>query len=488
MKIVFGMVLGVLIAAPTVGQDNVAEMAQRLPDDVNTIGIVRIGEVLGSPLATREGWHDQLEERFLAGAAGIPPHIPNLVVGSLIHPTVPEEVWSTMIIPLPPDMSMETIAERSEASVELLGDQKSVRTRRNAFVSEIGDGLVAVYSPAHRQDAARWIRAITNRRTGQFSEYLASAVKHSGHLVLALDLAEMIDPTQLKRLLSEDPRFRSQKALVEKVVPLLSGARGLTLVANVKDAIECEITIDFQSDVGTSAFTVKSLFLSALEDLGASIDEFAGASPKAQGNAVVMSCELSDSSFRRLLTLVSLPPSSAVEVPSVADMVVTEPKAPPRVDPEKDTREYVEAVNKMIDDLEKAARKGTNYERTAMWHEKFADKIDSLSLSGVSQDARKYGAEVSNAFRALASSLRGQGIEVNAAQGTLVYNTQYTPGWASMNIWGGVGYGYGSYNVTSNLQEVREKQAAAVVAGAKDREEVWRYIRDQRAEMMRQLQ
>ncbi|MEZ6146827.1 MAG: hypothetical protein R3B91_15705 [Planctomycetaceae bacterium] len=75
-------------------------------------------------------------------------------------------------------------------------------------------------------------------------------------------------------------------------------------------------------------------------------------------------------------------------------------------------------------------------------------------------------------------------MKINAEQGTLTYDVNYTPGWASVNIWGGVGYGESAVNVTSNLREVREKQAAAIEQGAGEREQIWLMIENERATLM----
>lgn len=475
-----------LFGGTAAAQQSAEDFGRLLPSSANVVGIVRAAEILQSQRAVQENWQQQQEERFLAGAAAIPPHINTLVVGKLVHPTAGNAAWTASIIPFPPDVTLTMIAERSNTRIEQLAGKPTVRSLRGAYVTEVQPGLAAVFAPAFRQDASRWIQSISDGTSGKLTPYLNQALKQPGHFILAMDLQDTLDPTMLERQLREDSRFRQQTALVERLVPLLVGVQGVTLTANVGQKIDCRITLAFAEDVGSSGFSVKSLFLSALDDLGAAIEEFTGAKVETSGRTVTMTCELSDASFRKLLSLVALPPTPS---PAITATAPSEPKPEPdkvrRVDPEKATKAYIAAVNKMIDDLQSAANRGKDYARTAMWHDNFAAKIESFSTSGVADDALAYGTAVANAFRALGSSLRGQGVEMNAAENTLVYQTQYTPGWASVNIWGGVGYGASAVNWTSNLEEVREKQAAAVTAGAKERDKIWTMIQNSRAEMAR---
>lgn len=475
-----------LVANVTQGQMSSEDFGRLLPSGANVVGVVRVAEILKSDRAVQENWEQQQEERFLAGAAALPPHIETLVIGKLVHPTVPNTAWSASLIPFPAGASMASIAERSGTRIEQLSGKPSIRSQRGAYVTEVQPGLAAVFAPALRQDAARWVQSIGDKSSGRLSTYLVQALTQKEHLILAMDLRDAIDPGMLEKHLREDSRFRQQAALVERLVPLLVGVQGITLTLNVGQKIDCRVTLEFADEVGSSGFSVKAVLLSSLEDLGASIEEFTPARVDTMGRQVTLTCELSDASFRRILTLVALPPTPTAAL-TAAPPVETEPAPTPekRVDPEKATRAYIAAVNKMIDDLQSASRRGRDYARTAMWHDNFAARIESLNTSGVADDALAYGAAVADAFRALGSSLRGQGVEVNAAQNTLVYQTQFTPGWASVNIWGGVGYGQSAVNVTSNLQQVREQQAAAVVAGSRQRDQIWTMIQNSRADMAR---
>jgi hypothetical protein len=128
-------------------------------------------------------------------------------------------------------------------------------------------------------------------------------------------------------------------------------------------------------------------------------------------------------------------------------------------------------------------RRGNDYERTATWHDNFARRIEQLPTLGVEPSLQEFGHRTADRFRALGASLRGQGVQINADQNTLVYDVDYRPGWVSANWWGAVGYGEPSVKVSSNLKDVRERQATAVKKGAQQRSTIWKMINDDRADV-----
>lgn len=468
-------------------QTSIDEQVRRLPPGANTLSIVRLHNILESARASEGQWKAALESRFLSGAGAIPPHVDNLVVGSLVHLSVPEEVWSASLVPLDQGMSLDQIAKNHGANVETLAGRDTIELGQNAFISSITPELAAIYSPAQRQDASRWFNQVAAGTDGNITQYLTAAAKNPAHLVMAIDLANMLDPEILRRHLTEDSRFKKYAQLADQLVPLIASLQGVTLAIQVDDQIAANVSIDFGRDVGTSAFSIKSIFLALLDDLGASIEEFTTAKVTADGSTVNMTCDLSDASFRQIVSLIMLPPKPGTVPQSAPNTtkVAEPPKPAPPNDPDKATKDYIAAVNKMIDDLQRANRRATDYNRTILWHQKYADKIEALDRTDVSSEVLDYGQIIASAFRALAASLSGQAVEVNAQQQALVYNQHFDPGWSYSDIWGNGGGRRPSVNVTSNLEEVRRNQAAAVTAGTKDRDAIWLMILDERAKFQR---
>lgn len=474
-----------LVLSPSLAAaDDAANLARHLPAAANTLTIVRLAEILGTERARQEGWAAQQEERFVSGAASIPPWVETLVVGSLVHPSVPEEVWSAAVVRRPEGVSIESIAAHEGAPVEELAGAPAVRSRRDSYLLQPLPDIIAAYRPAHRLEAARWVRELSSDHPSALSGYLKQAAQTPGHIVMALDMQDLLDPRRVEEQLKHDERFAGQSRVVERLVPLLSGLQGITFTATIGEDVQAIVRIDFSSDVGPSALTVKTLFVSALDDLGAAIDEFQTSRVNADGPSVTLSCPLSEESLRRILSLV-ITPSAPHQIVKTPEQTRTNPRPSSgrRSTTADPTQKYLEAVNKMIDDLQRANRRAKDYERTAAWHDNFARKIEELPAQGVDRQALIYGQQTASRFRALAASLRGQAVEVNTQQGTLTYNVDYQPGWAGVSIWGAVGYQDPAYHVTSNLREVRERQAAAITAGAAERQQIWQLIEDDRSRM-----
>jgi hypothetical protein len=88
-------------------------------------------------------------------------------------------------------------------------------------------------------------------------------------------------------------------------------------------------------------------------------------------------------------------------------------------------------------------------------------------------------------------------IKVNTLEKSVVYYVDARPAYRSGFEWwwGGARtawrpYTYGQpvdVHVTSNLQQVREKQSEVVAGSAPERDQIWRMIHDERAAMRRQM-
>ncbi|RPI89467.1 MAG: hypothetical protein EHM42_02970 [Planctomycetaceae bacterium] len=156
------------------------------------------------------------------------------------------------------------------------------------------------------------------------------------------------------------------------------------------------------------------------------------------------------------------------------------------------SEQYFTAVNTLIDDLSSKNARATNYERTAAWHDSYASKIDSLSLRNVDPELADYGKLVGQRLRAVGASSRGVSLRLNTAQNEFVVDYSVDPGqfggWGPGMFMGGAAmYSPPTWRATSNLQQVREKQARAVEEGAEQREQIWQTITDSRQKARQQM-
>lgn len=467
--------------------DDAATLAAKLPRDSNAVFIVRVADILQTPRAAAEGWSEQQAEKFLSGGSAIPPWVGTLVTGSLVRPAEADAEWAAALLTTPADTTLESLVGIESPEVETLGVSRAVHGQSDALFLEVQPGLFGVLTPAHRQDAARWSRQMAAGGDPQLSPNLLQAAQTPGHIVLAMDFEHLLDPQQVRRRLGAEPVFLTAPELVARMAQQLSGLRTVTMSITIGEQFAAVVTCSFAAPLQDSANLFRSVFVSILHDLGVGIDEFDAAAASVNGSDLQLQTNLSEESVRRILTLI-VPPAphpqsvaAAPPTPPKGNVTKTPVRPGPRDFPGRATQQYVLAVDKMIDNLKVANRNAQTYERTATWHDNFARRIADLPTVGVDPDVVNYGLKIAEDFRALSASLRGQGVQVASSQGTLTYNYSFNPGWVQANWWGPVGFYGPSYNVTSNLQQVREQQARAIEAGAVDRTQIWTQIDNTRA-------
>jgi hypothetical protein len=475
--------LTVLVAfcVPAIAAESAAELARHLPSDANTVAVVRVASLLQTDRARKEGWAQTAEQDFLTGASRIPPWVDTLVVGSLIRPAFQQEVWSTAVLELPASVTLDRLARLEDARVETLSGVRAVDARGRAWMIEIRQGLLGVRSPAMRQEAARWAQLASTGKTGQLTDFLQQAVADPAHIVLAIDLQDIADQERIRNFLEQSNLLPSDPIDRLNLLRLLGGQRGVSLSVTISDTTTARIVLHFAEDSSGLETSLAAIFRQHVKDHQIWLDEFENAKVSAVGKTVQLTMDLSDESLRRVVSMITSPSPAprTQDIASSADEAVR-----PRVMIEQNaSRIYFRSVSQTIDDLSRVSRRGNDYERTATWHDNFARRIEQLPTLGVEPSLQEFGHRTADRFRALGASLRGQGVQINADQNTLVYDVDYRPGWVSANWWGAVGYGEPSVKVSSNLKDVRERQATAVKKGAQQRSTIWKMINDDRADV-----
>ncbi len=470
-------------------------LAIYLPDNINTVSVVRLKKPSTASQAERERWARILGEHFGDDQTGFLSWGETLLIGSLFHPSIPEEAWATGVMRLPKQVSFGEIAQSQNASVDSLSGVPVVKSKAGNYLVKFPADVIGLYRPGIRQDAANWIASASKKKNITIKPYLRKAIDKQGDVVLALNLANVLDPQFVKSKIEKDERFAKHKKLIYRIVPLISGLRGITLTATTGETIECEISIDFSSDIKTFSSVMKTLFLSVLEDSGAMIDEFPGAKISTSGNSLILRSQLSEESLHRILSLVTPMSTPANSFSSSAEHTIKSPVIKKNKDKtesgptqkQRATKKYFEAVSKKIANLQRANRNAKNYKSTIAWHENFARTIERLPTKNVAREFLGFGQRTAERFRELASSITEQQTKVNMQQQTLTYQTDYDPGWASLNWWGGAGYRPPNLKVKSNLEEVRKAIAREELKGYEERKKIWLLLIADEKKMKSQL-
>jgi hypothetical protein len=475
-------------------EDIVPALVQRIPDAANSIAVVRVHDILKSPKALAEHWGDKDGSQMLFGSSVVPLWVDTIVVGSQVRLGSVARDWSVGVLSVPPKFSLDALAKREKARVEELGGRRAVRGRRDAFFVDLGDRVLGVMSPAYRQNAARWVRRASSAKGAAVSDYLAEAAVTPAQILLAIDLQDSFDNFTVRDYLSQQPILKTSRVPVIDVVEQLKSLRGVRVSAVVTDAADGRISLDFGKSISIAPEVLKALTISTINDQGLHIPELEAATPTVAGNTFALDMDnMSDESLRAIMSLiVTAVPERGTQLDSVAAAVPLKPgeirSASASDVPDEDTsKAYFDAVNKIIDDLDKSLQHVHNYVLTATWHDNYALRIEHLPIAGVSPEMVDYGIRVKSRLRGLAASLRGVVVTVNADQGTLVYNANIIPGSEDYGVWGAYEYHPDVLNWTSNLQAVREKQMAAVLKGAAQREQIWDMIRADRNNLIRKV-
>ena len=474
------VIVSVLVASGLSAQaaDDISTLIRYVPKSANALIILRVRDLLNTPRAKRERWAEKAEEKFLAGAAAVPPWVDNLVRASHFHPGSSLSSWSVAVVASSRPIDMSLVARRERVDVGILSGKPAVLSPRGCYFVQLDERLLGVMCPAFRQDTVRWMRFVKTNRTPAISSYLSHvATDNQSQIVLALDMEDMLEPQRIRQRLLAAKSLQGKPQTVKALATLLEGLQGIRLHIKVEDKTTAAIWIDFATKVGPEGKYLKPLLLETLNDMGAALDDFEAGQIRIEGKSAVIVAPLSDEGLRRIMTMI-LTPTPGTHQNSSAP-ATTRPRTVRIGIPE--TVKYYRAVERILTDLERANRRAKNYLRTATWHENFARKIDQLPVSGVDPELVKYGNSISSDLRALAASLRGVPLEVNTLQSSVTYNAYYDPPWGYVGWWGGVSGRPATWRVTSNLQAVRAKQSEAIIRGAKQRQQVWKMIEDKRA-------
>jgi hypothetical protein len=482
-----------ILLAPPVHAGDPTDFLPRIPDEANTIAVVKAQALFNSPRAIREGW---MARQQLAGSVPVPAAIDTIVTASHWEPANPDAGWMLTQASLTKALTMNQIAALEGATVDLINGQEVVLSPRRGYIVQFDPKTVAVVNPPDRRRLVRWLRFAKAASKPTLGEYLTEAARggRGAPIVAAIDLQDMIEPKDLRTWLTQTKTLAGNKSELDAALKMLSTIHGVRLIVRVEaEAIPFEVHIDFTEAPSTAnARMVKPLFVELIEEMGVGLDEFKGAREQVRGKTITLSGNLLTPSLARVLMLLLGP---TVQAPATDAPAPGAPAAAGQANPERlahATREYFQSVQRFLANLNTSSRLSTNMTSNATWHEAAARRIDQLSTADVDPDMLKYGAEVSRNLRLLAASLKGVPMQVQMLQGQRRFVINYNPpiggmwgpgwgpGWGGgwgRGPWGARGWGMwgfqpGSFSTEDNFAQVRQAQAEVIQAGAKDREQV----------------
>jgi hypothetical protein len=461
----------------------VAEYLKYLPAHTNSITVVRVAEIKNSAVAREHGWGDSNSELWLAGSELLPRWVSLVVRGGHFHFGEPRRDWTISVTPLPQHLELTQLAHGTGAKTQQVSGKSTFLSPRGAYVTQLNRTTLGVLSPPDRADLARWINDVNQGPELTLPAYLAEACADDpAQIVFARDLEAVFDRWLLREWLQQSETLRGTPAQVAAMGQLLDSIRGVKLSITVDEFISATLRFEFSIPVTNSGKYGHALLMEYLAEQGAHLEDLENAEVTQSGNELVMRMDaFSPSGLQRVLSMILSPSPEPARVETAGEQPAT-PTDPveegPRGPTLKDTKAYFDAVQRMLGDLERQTQKSNDYLKTAVWHDQYAQKIDQLSYSGVEPQMLEFGRETSNRLRALAASLRGVPLQVNALANSITYNTYVeSRWWAARSPYG---RNITGFNVQSNLAQIREQQAQAVAAGAKERDSIWAMLVDSR--------
>lgn len=474
----------------------------RLPDWTNALVAVDLKNILASPIAQREAWDRLSPSEFLGSSMPFPRNANLSILAAHLEPGTLRSQRTLSIVQGGPFPNQADLAKFEQGSIETVADIPAVLTPKNAYVLALNSKQLAVFSPAHRQDAARWIRSTQTNPPVTITNYLQQSygtINDGYHIVIAIDLSDAIDPHLVKRFLGQSPLLKGKKLDLDALAKVLTSSRGIRIGVRFDQTIKATLAGDFSDNIKSFADILPALVLSTLSDMGGELDEFPAASAVVQDKAFLITTALSN---RGLLKVMSLVPPINGPVLAGRDPGI---KAAAGDNGVQASQRYFKTIREIANDAHNAADKRNDMIVAAQGYERAAGRIDQLAVGGIDEDLVKYSTFASSKLRTIADVLRNCVLEATAIQSGRKVNVQFIPGfytgytlgpWNPQNpgdpyspqgLWIQPTFTPPTYNVRTNDAELQAKQAVVIANGAKQRLELWRQLSDETANLRKKM-
>jgi hypothetical protein len=385
------------------------ELARRVPSSANAVTFVNLEKLLASPLAVKEKWSANRNAAFASGVSFLPPDAKQAVLAMQVDLKMWLPLWEAAILELDHEPDVDKIVKMTGGSSDAVGGRQAVALPGDAYLIKFGKSTAAFMAPANRQSVARWMHEIDARKGMSLSPYLAEAYSFANSVgtpvILAIDLEDAIPVEDIKVQLQDSKDFLAQHKLdIESVSKLLAGIRGVTLGITFDDKPFGKIKVDFRDNVAWSPEVGKAALLLALRNHGAMINEFEDWKPNVKGKQITLEGYLTSSGMRRLSSLFDSPPSLKARATTSEQTSSSNEQLTVQA-----SQAYFKGINDLLEDLKEEKKGGSRYTmgQIGVWMDKYATKIDKLSVLNVDPELVEFGANVSDSLRAAYDAIRG---------------------------------------------------------------------------------
>ncbi|QDT56066.1 hypothetical protein Pan44_41160 [Caulifigura coniformis] len=452
------------------------DLAGATQRDANAILAIDVAALKSSPLATERGWTKKLEAAYVDRATFLPPEASSvLVAGQLVLDREFQPASEVAVMKLLTPVSMAGLARANGGQLETLRGRDAIATTGDAYIVALGENLIGLYSPAHRQAASQWVADAGRKGGNGLSDYLKKALAGGNdktQIVLAMELQDALSPRTIAEGLKKITLPAGGTVRPEDLAPQLETLRGLTVEIAVAKEVKATTRIDFGKTVTFSAAIAKTLLVSAMQNAGVELPEIADHRFEIRGSTVVAEGELSPGALRRLMSLLEVP---NVELAAAESPPETTPSSADQMAAKSQL--YFKSAVSLLDDLRgDRSKQDPRGGMDAVWMDKYAAKIDRLPSLDVDEELLVWGENTAQTLRVMASARRGRGLSAGASKSGLRTGVS----------WDGY-YGVSASGATATQASANQIDVTQGNMATARRVEGWRLIDNATAEVRKKL-
>ena len=501
LRLFFSTAVVTFLLVPRASHAQFEGMKYRVPADANTLILINAEKMFGSPVADRGRWEARRKAAYDAGISGLPPDGTEVLLAGRTDFEYGSSVWELGMLKLRGDRSVADVAQRYGGVMDQIAERDATRLPNDNYVVQLMSNLLAAYTPANRQDVKRWLSSTDVGGVSKLPSYLEQgfgyATKSGTPIVMALDVSGSVSAADVKTSLTSFQSLKDSGISAEPLTKLFAGIQGITLGITLQDQVVGAIRVDFAESPKILAEVGKPLLLEVLQKQGAMIEDLRQWQPSIEGNTFLLRGTFSESGTRRVLSVLELPRSLSDAMQQTAST-----NANPEDAQRLASQQYFQQITALLDDLRaKPKRSGVQtFGQAAIWYDKYARKIDGMSILNVDDDLVNYAASMAIALRQAEMIMKGVGMRSSVrTAGNQPVSGGYS--WSVGGYRAGRGYNgglYGAYGTTMGVgagqASLRAKgQSDAIIrgqertSGAANVQQVWQYIDESTAAIRRDL-
>lgn len=384
-------------------------LAERLPPAANAVIAINAEKVLNSPLATKEGWRQDLQKTLEKEPLMIPPGALRVLYVSSVKTNTMEPYWEMSLIEMYNVPSAEDLASAEGGHVDKVWDKMAAYSPINAYFVPLDNKTLASITPAERSQIARWVRQPLQPGGQVTSAYIRDVVaglNDGTDIVMAVDLEGAFGVPEIRRFIADHNIKEIPAADGDRAAELLATLKGLTLEIRVGTDITGKVTVQLDGQASPLLdAAAKPLMLAVLDRAGMHLDDLKAWTFTADGKQVRGEGTLTRPALRKLLSVVQSPIAAA----TTGGAKSAGGKQAP-LDPAAASQRYYKSICAMLDGLSPGASAGD----TATWLRNTARRIDQLPILNVDPALVEWGGLVGSKLKEAAGVMGVGQTQVNA--------------------------------------------------------------------------